>query len=519
MIYKESNLDRKLRKWFEKDSSKQLLKEVSLSKGKIRGLTTFSLNFQFPITAIAGRNGCGKSTILALVCCGFHNKKNGYKLSSRPKTYYTFADFFIQHREETSPQGVNIKYQISHNKWRKTKRIPTGKGLGYQSRFKSYGGRWNDYSSRVNRDVVFLGIERIVPHNEKSQSKSYSRAFTFGIMEGWEEDVKRIVGAILNKNYTDFKYAAHSKYRLPVVKTDSCAYSGFNMGAGENALFEIFSIIYSCSKGALIVIDEIELGLHNEAQKKFIKSLKEVCLERSLQVICTTHSKDIFEELPPDARVYLESINNKTKITNAISTDFAFSKLSSKNSNELTILVEDEVAKSLLQAILPNEIRSRVSIEVIGSATALSRQLAALYLRKVQRPTIVIFDGDQKKLENKNLKHAKDMAELTTKNFSDWFKDNIEYLPGKSWPENWIIEKCAKNIKNLANLTNTEPDVLSDALADGLAASKHSEFYTIGNKIGLDERDILKSCCINISQKNLNKFNKIISTIKMKLKG
>lgn len=46
------------------------------------------------------------------------------------------------------------------------------------------------------------------------------------------------------------------------------------MGAGENALFEIFSILYSAEPGALIIVDEIELGLHAEAQVKLIERLK-----------------------------------------------------------------------------------------------------------------------------------------------------------------------------------------------------------------------------------------------------
>jgi hypothetical protein len=32
-----------------------------------------------------------------------------------------------------------------------------------------------------------------------------------------------------------------------------------------NALFEIFATIFACPEGVLLVIDEIELGLHEEA--------------------------------------------------------------------------------------------------------------------------------------------------------------------------------------------------------------------------------------------------------------
>ena len=37
------------------------------------------------------------------------------------------------------------------------------------------------------------------------------------------------------------------------------------MGAGENAIFTILIELFSAGEGALLVIDEIELGLHEEA--------------------------------------------------------------------------------------------------------------------------------------------------------------------------------------------------------------------------------------------------------------
>lgn len=519
MKYRESQIDKSLRNWFSNDFSHQLLRKIRLEKGSVRGLTELQIDIDYPVTAIAGRNGTGKSTILALVCCAYHNKKDGFKLPHRQQTYYTFADFFIQHREEVSPEGIEIRYQIAHNNWRKSEYFPNGIGLGYQIRKKKKSGRWNDYALRVPRDVVFLGIERIVPHSEKSQSKSYSKAFSYSNEEGWEEEIKNVVGYILNKKYDDFKYVTHSKYRLPIVKSSASVYSGFNMGAGENALFEIFAIMNSCSTGALIVIDEIELGLHTEAQRKFIKKLKEICLNRSLQVICTTHSKDIFDELPNDARIYVECINGKTKITDSISSDFAFSKLSSLNSNELDILIEDRVARSILMSILPSSVRSRVNIEVIGSATALSKQLAALYNRQNQHPTLVIFDGDQKDKENDNLKLSRNMTENSDEYFDEWFKSNVEYLPGETWPESWLIQKCNESINTLASLTGTEENQLIDYLEYGLEAGKHNEFHEIGKHLGLSEVDVFNRFCINISQSHSDAFTYLITAIENKLNG
>ncbi|MCO7230094.1 AAA family ATPase [Halomonas sp. CnH100-B] len=520
MSYRESNLDRNLRKWFANDFSKSLLRSITLRTGNMRGLSAFHIDFEYPITAIAGKNGSGKSTILALSSCAYHNKGTGFKLPNRKTSYYTFADFFIQHSEDLPPQGIEISYGISYNNWKKTDRLPNGVGIGYQTRRKKRAGKWNDYASRLKRDVVFLGIERIVPHNEKSQSKSYSRSFSHAGNAGWEVKVKDAVGKILGKKYDDFKYVSHSKYRLPIVSVNGDKYSGFNMGAGENALFEVFSVMHSVSEGALIVIDEIELGLHSEAQKKFVRTLKELCKERSLQIICTTHSRDIFSQLPDDARIFIETTNGKSIVTPAISPDYAFSKLSAENSQELSILVEDRVAKSILLAVLPSCIRARISLEVIGSASALSRQLAASYNRENRKSILVIFDGDQKAKEKHNLDHAFSMSESRDKEgFKDWALNQITYLPGDTWPESWLVQKSTESIEELAKILSVDLDELEDVLERGLEAGKHDEFNEIGTLIGLDESDALNRFCINVAQQHANEFSKVVTIVENALDG
>ncbi|MGZ5059344.1 MAG: ATP-dependent nuclease [Methylobacter sp.] len=513
MKYRESTKDKNLRKWFTNDYSRKFLRKINLITGNLRGINSLDISFTYPITAIAGRNGAGKSTILALSCCAYHNKKSGFKTQKRKTTYYTFSDFFVQHIEETPPQGIDIRYFFAIDSLKKTESNPDGVGLGYQRRWKSQGGKWNDYATRLQKNVVFLGIDRIVPHSERSQSKSYSRAFKDVPIKGWEIKVKNAVGYILGKSYDEFRYLEYSKYNLPIVKISGTVYSGFNMGAGENALFEIFSTIYSCGDGALIVIDEVELALHSEAQRKFIDKLKDVCLETKTQVICTTHSKEIFDCLPNEARFYIESVNGNTRVTDSISSNFAFSKMGGTGAKELDIFVEDPVAKSLILSALPSAIRSRVTVKEIGSASAMSRQLAALYVRGEEKPVLALFDGDQKNKGSENLGHAKKMAEKVDNNFDTWFQDHVAYLPGDTWPEAWVIQKASENIINLCSLICSDQESLSDILEYGLQAGKHNEFFEISNHIGLDSSSCIQLFTANVCQHFSAEFQVIIDRI------
>lgn len=515
MNYRESATDKKLRKWFGSDNTKSMLKSIRIKTGQIRGITPAHIEFDYPISAFAGINGAGKSTILALACCAFHNTPNGYKPPKRQTNYYTFKDFFVQHSDEIPPQGIEIHYSISHNKWKKSTAMPDGIGTGIQIRKKKSAGKWNDYAERIKRNVVFLGIERIVPHSERSHSKSYSRSFRDTQKKGWEASVKSSVGKILGKTYTEFRYLEHSKYNLPIVKCGPLTYSGFNMGAGENALFEIFSTIYSCGEGALLVIDEIELGLHSRAQRLFMDELKETCSRMKIQVICTTHSKEIFDCLPDDGRFFVESVAGTTKIHNGISSQFAFSKLSGSNTSEVDVYVEDPVAQCLVLSAIPASTRSRVSVKVIGSATAISRQLAAHYARSESKPVIAIFDGDQRPKYTENLSHARSMAEKSDANFDNWFASKCEYLPGTEWPESWVLNKCAQTTARplTSKALSIEDEMVETIIEYGLQAGKHDEFHELSQHVGLTPEKCMSKLCDIAVETNLVDFSKISKSI------
>ncbi|WP_115510047.1 ATP-dependent nuclease [Xanthomonas arboricola] len=509
MKYRESQTDKELRTWFVNDFSKLLLRKISLRKGTLRGINSLDLAIDYPITAIAGANGAGKSTILAMACCAYHNTPKGFKLPRRKTTYYTFSDFFVQHAQELAPQGIEIRYYIAHNKWKPNPELPNGVGIGWQRKWKAKGGKWNNYADRVRRNVAFLGIERIVPHSERSQSRSYSRSFKDVPQKGWESKVKDAVGYILGKKYDDFRYLEHTKYSLPLVQVDGVTYSGFNMGAGENALFEIFSNMYSAGEGALLVMDEIELGLHARAQRRFMVKLKEACKETRTQILCTTHSKEIFESLPDDARFFVESVAGKTKITPGMSAEFAFAKMGNTTPPSLFIFTEDEVARAVLQSVLPASIRSRVEICVIGSASALARQLAASFLRKEKTATLAIFDGDQKTKHKDNSNHAAKMAEVGVKEFSTWFDARSIYLPGSTWPEAWMIQKCKDIPNEVAECLNANKNDISEIMEYALQAGKHKEFHELSSAIGLPKDQCLDRICGVIARSFSAEFDDI----------
>lgn len=521
MQYKYSQIDKRNLNWFKADSSIGTLLEISLSEGTIRGLSPFTISMNYPISAIAGRNGSGKSTILAMAACAFHNEKDGFKRLRRKFPYYTFADFFIQTEDEIYPEGIKIRFQILYNKWKKSKKFPDGIGAGYQVRKKRQGGKWNDYSLRLNRNVVFFGINRIVPHSENPTIRTYRRAFKASEEHGWESFSKDSVERVLNKSYSSFCYKVHNQYRIPLVNCDSFSYSGFNMGAGENAVIELFSTIYSAPTGLFLVIDEIELGLHPEAQIRLIEELKIVCEKRKIQILCTTHSSSILSSLPPEGRFFVEKIENQVIITPAISPQFAAGKLSGENSNEIDIYVEDDFAKLFLESCIENEIRKRVNILPIGSAEALIFQLAARYKEIKKGEALVIFDGDQitktKTLESHFFKAIEKHIDKNA--VENWFKNHIEFFPGRCWPEKWLLERSMEgDLNEPEKWFQTKNGELKDIILRGLKAGKHYEFYSISKELNLDLEFVIRCFSHYVFEKNFQYFEEILMNIKNKLK-
>lgn len=505
MSYKYSRLDIRNREWFTTDDSRQSLIRIVLREGSIRSLKPCVVEFRYPITAIAGRNGSGKSTLLALAACAFHNTDSNLPgFPGRKHDYYTFSDFFVQSAEEVAPEGITIAYAIRHDAWRESARLPDGVGLGQQMRQKKKGGKWTEYNRRVEREVMFFGINRVVPHSERSVAVGHRATFRAIERGGWEDEVKAAVGKILGVSYDDFQLRRALKHRLPVVRRRTGVYSGFNMGAGENALFDLLSYIYACPGSPLVIIDELELGLHEQAQKRLVEHLKQLCFDRKMQIICTTHSPTIVDALPPEGRLYIESNEGQTAVVPAVSALFAAGKLSGVNGLELDIFVEDEVASALITASLPVPERKRVTIRPIGSAGAVIRQMAARYKEGKTNNVLAILDGDQ---ASRAAAHSKVFAGALEKDpniasAKDWLSKHLFFLPGDTWPERWIVNRLLGDagLEAISAEFGIDIDTTRQELESALHAEKHSELYQLSESFALEEKSCRDACARIVSR-------------------
>ena len=147
----------------------------------------------------------------------------------------------------------------------------------------------------------------------------------------------------------------------------------------------------------LVLIDEIESSLHPRAQRRLIRDLAEKCRDRELQIILTTHSPYILEELPFDARSYILETGGEKKIVTGVSPQFAMTQMDDEPHPEIELYVEDSAAKVMLGELLAAKARPlfpRCAITPYGAASvgfALGQMASQ---KRFSRPTVVFLDGD-----------------------------------------------------------------------------------------------------------------------------
>lgn len=147
-------------------------------------------------------------------------------------------------------------------------------------------------------------------------------------------------------------------------------YSENHMGCGEGRLIRMIDSIENAPDRSLIVIEEPETALHQDAQYNLATYFLEVCKRKRHQIIVTTHSPTIVEIMPMEARKKIQRTSQGTTIENNPTVAEIISELSNGHQKSLLIYVEDIFSKRLLTEILRRfapELLHAVSIADVGN--------------------------------------------------------------------------------------------------------------------------------------------------------
>jgi len=183
---------------------------------------------------------------------------------------------------------------------------------------------------------------------------------------------------------------------IPVLTKSGRAYSGYHQGSGEMTMAELLKA--ELPQYGLITIDAIESSLHPRAQRRLMRDLAVAVRDRECQIILSTHSPYILEELPLSARLYILETGVDKSIVSGVSPEFAMTKMDDERHPECELYVEDMRSGVWLGEILSKhapELFVRCDIIPYGAANlgvALGQMVQA---NRFPRRTRVFLDGDQ----------------------------------------------------------------------------------------------------------------------------
>ncbi|CAA6818861.1 MAG: Conserved domain protein [uncultured Sulfurovum sp.] len=469
----------------------QKLKSITFNEVGLRGVKDVSIEFNYPITAIAGTNGIGKTTILQLIACLYHNSDKNHKPyrfsnSKKAKPYYTFRDFFIHFKGEDKSVGSTISYEYD---------IPRRKKIATLTHTLKKGKNWSSYNRRPERPTDFYGVSRVIPAHEFAMIKNTfgSNSATFTSTSISPESTTMIKN-ILNKPLDSVEVNSSAKVNFDLNSinlANGLSYSNFNMGAGEEVIIAMISRITQLPNYSIVLIEELELGLHPKAQKKLIEKLFEIVYAKKLQLIFTTHSPFLFDAMPKEGRILLRKPSDTLEVMYKPSSELAFTELTGECVKELTVYVEDKVAKSILEALLSSSVRKRIHVLEVGSKENLVRMIGTHYRNNDIGNAIAIADGD---LTNKELRGWYKNHML--KSYKGELFDEVVYeevskkffakFPGDNAPEKFILAKLKGSEEYVRSVDDS--DEFCSFIANEISLEDHHGlFRVIATEIGLSE--------------------------------
>ncbi len=463
------------------------LSEIQISGGTgIRGIKDLVVPFRYPVTAICGKNGVGKTTILALAALAHHPpsgwtaRRNSVTAgtSTSGRKHHVLNDFFYQSSGDVPLKNVTIKWTY------------VIRGDLKELSYSKVGNKRIRYSKRPAREVDYLSVSRVVPaHEMRALRKAFATNVRLSAYVKLGADIIRPTAYILGKGYESASISTKRKHQLHKCKANAI-YTSFNMGAGESCLFALVEATDRIPKGGLLIIEEPEMGLHPEAQIRLARHLIHVACEKRIQIICSTHSESFIDALPREARLLLRKDGPKHEVVPAPSTRFAMHELAGDLRPELRIYCEDKYARRLIEESVPSDIRSRIEVTPVGSSTALARQIVSHVRGRNRLSAIALFDGDVSQLEMERML-------ISESEGNNSIKDICRILPGNGInPESWTLSELSRG-PYLKMLAETLRCTLAQARGHVDAIKINMDSHNIGHELhlrtGRDEDDCI-SC-------------------------
>ena len=468
--------------YFEKvDISKEKEYPIFLKAIKFdnfRHIPSLYIEFKNPISVISGTNRTGKTTILMAIACNHlnfyrRNPKNGNLERNTWSSLMKFTPHDKQDKDWT--------YFITYKRGKKIDKPKRGQRKATTAKWNGIGKKESQFDFR---DAIFIDLDRIVParfFQDKIFIQAKNGALT-SISEKNYSKIEEYMSYILEETFILNSLATVNDKNIYKYK-NKFEYSSFNSATGEDVLTRIIIDIVEAKKDSLILIDEIEMGLHPKIQRRLIDVIRNISRNDNKQFIMTSHSGTILDSVSLNSRIFIEKNNRGDyKAIQNISVNAALSKMDSKSYPLIDLYCEDEEAKQIIKKGIENvatkhnlnNFKELINILCLGSADSTYKCFEAHKLtykeKKIKNGYGCILDGDMKLIKKSDGK----------KSFLD--EENLHFLFSNDCPEKFLTKVYLENNPNTTiqyYYENENPHYLFQAIIDNSDLSDKNAIFEI----------------------------------------
>lgn len=450
----------------ENDKFPKFLKSIEFNP--FRNIRELKVEFKHPISVVSGINRSGKSTILMAIACSHYNfqKRNPQNGNLERHTWNSLMRF-----TSNDIQNEDWTYYITYKIGDKPPERKRGQRKATTKKWNGVGKKETQFK---DRDVVFIDLDRTLP--ARNFSKTILSKIT-GQTQGVSNNASIVVAYlsyILEETFTLEKLASYQDKDI-FSYSNSNNYSSYNAATGEEVLIKMLIDVVEASKGALILIDEIEIGLHPKIQRRLIDVLYHIACNDNKQFILTSHSPTILSSLPNASRIFIEKdYRGNYSAIQDISVNAALSKMDSVSYPLFDLYCEDDIAEKIIRKVLDyikqtkhiSNITDLVNIIISGSDDKTYGNFIVhketYPKKKIKTGYACILDGDMKG----KTKYPE--------------QEELHFLYSDKSPEYFLVEKYLQNNENSSlryHLENSNNHCLFSKMVDlGQGTSKDEAF-------------------------------------------
>lgn len=474
-----------------------------------RHIRNLTIQFVNPITVISGSNKSGKTSILLTTACSHYNfLKKDYSKDEFKRTTWGQIMKFTNYDEQRRDWTYYVSYRIGNQepvRKRGQRKYETKKWNGVAKKESQIGTPVNGIN--VGRKVYLIDLDRIVPARKLS-SATFKNACD-SVINPLQNTIIDYVSYIIEREYNVGVLYANADNEVFGYENGGYKYSSYNTASGEDVLTRIIEDIVNADEGSLILIEEIEIGLHPKIQRRLMDVLYIESKRAKKQFIVTTHSSSVLASVQPESRIFIENNTDSFRVISNISINAALTKMDSFSYPLIDIYVEDDISRKLINKAVDKITEERpgfcrlVNLVVVGSADKTYNYFKtrnALYNEEsINAGYACVLDGDMREKKSGN-KLQYPPEELLYFHYSNDAPEKMllkAYLQAS--PNNALQYHCVKSDphclfeKMIEEGVCTDKDRAFEMCWNALIETQEGQLYLE------DMKNFIKNACIKFS--------------------